>query len=117
MQGAKEPIIKDRTQLAVYTPDSDKQQFCISPIVADKQGTLYYKNDSCHLFAVEKVGSVLESLDVTNEKGESYQTDDGKAFKDAYNFKNKEYSITVDEKTTKVNIKAIAGIGDTLTII
>ena len=116
VQGAKEPIIKDRTQLAVYTPDSDKQQFCISPIVADKQGTLYYKNDSCHLFAVEKVGSVLESLDVTNEKGESYQTDDGKAFKDAYNFKNKEYSITVDEKTTKVNIKAIAGIGDTLTI-
>ena len=115
-EGAKEPIIKDRTQLAVYTPDSDKQQFCISPIVADKQGTLYYKNDSCHLFAVEKVGSVLESLDVTNEKGESYQTDDGKAFKDAYNFKNKEYSITVDEKTTKVNIKAIAGIGDTLTI-
>ena len=116
VQGAKEPIIKDRTQLAVYTPDSDKQQFCISPIVADKQGTLYYKNDSCHLFAVEKVGSVLESLDVTNEKGESYQTDDGKAFKDAYNFKNKEYTITVDEKTTKVNIKAIAGIGDTLTI-
>ena len=116
VQGAKEPIIKDRTQLAVYTPDSDKQQFCISPIVADQQGTLYYKNDSCHLFAVKKVGSVLESLDVTNEKGESYQTDDGKAFKDAYNFKNREYSITVDEKTTKVNIKAIAGIGDTLTI-
>ena len=115
-EGAKEPIIKDRTQLAVYTPDSDKQQFCISPIVADKQGTLYYKNDSCHLFAVEKVGSVLESLDVTNEKGESYQTDEGKAFKDAYNFKNREYSITVDEKTTKVKIKAIAGIGDTLTI-
>ena len=115
-EGAKEPIIKDRTQLAVYTPDSDKQQFCISPIVADKQGTLYYKNDSCHLFAVKKVGSVLESLDVTNEKGESYQTDDGKAFKDAYNFKTREYSITVDEKTTKVNIKAIAGIGDTLTI-
>ena len=114
--GAKEPIIKDRTQLAVYTPDSDKQQFCISPIVADKKGTLYYKNDSCYLFAVKKAGSVLESLDVTNEKGESYQTDDGKAFKDAYNFKNKEYSITVDEKTTKVNIKAIAGIGDTLTI-
>lgn len=116
VQGAKEPIIKDRTQLAVYTPASDKQQFCISPIVADKQGTLYYKNDSCYLFAVEKAGSVLESLDVTNEKGESYQTDDGKAFKDAYNFKNREYSITVDEKTTKVNIKAIAGIGDTLTI-
>ena len=116
VQGAKEPIIKDRTQLAVYTPTSDKQQFCISPIVADKKGTLYYKNDSCYLFAVEKAGSVLESLDVTNEKGESYQTDEGKAFKDAYNFKNKEYSITVDEKTTKVNIKAIAGIGDTLTI-
>ena len=116
VQGAKEPIIKDRTQLAVYTPDSDKQQFCISPIVADQQGTLYYKNDSCYLFAVEKAGSVLESLDVTNEKGESYQTDEGKAFKDAYNFKNREYSITVDEKTTKVKIKAIAGIGDTLTI-
>lgn len=116
VQGAKEPIIKDRTQLAVYTPASDKQQFCISPIVADQQGTLYYKNDSCYLFAVEKAGSVLESLDVTNEKGESYQTDEGKAFKDAYNFKNREYSITVDEKTTKVKIKAIAGIGDTLTI-
>ena len=114
--GAKEAQIKDANKLAIYTPPSDKQQYCISPIVADAQGTLYYKNDSCNIFAVGKAGSVLESLDVTDENGVSYKTDEGLPFKDAYNFNTMEYTIKVDDKTTKVNINAVAGIGDTLSI-
>ena len=114
--GAKEAQIKDANKLAIYTPPSDKQQYCISPIVADEQGTLYYKNDSCNIFAVGKAGSVLESLDVTDENGVSYKTDEGLPFKDAYNFNTMEYTIKVDDKTTKVNINAVAGIGDTLSI-
>ncbi|MGM9552379.1 MAG: PQQ-binding-like beta-propeller repeat protein [Clostridia bacterium] len=29
-------------------------QYCISDILTDSEGTLYYKNDSCYLFALEK---------------------------------------------------------------
>lgn len=36
----------------VYAPPQSASQYCISPIVADGNGTLYYKNDSGNIFAV-----------------------------------------------------------------
>lgn len=38
----------------VYVPDSSQSGYCISPVVADSDGTLYFKNDSGHIFAIEK---------------------------------------------------------------
>ena len=37
-------------------------QYCIASIICDKNGTLYYKNDSSYVFAVEKTSAYLTSL-------------------------------------------------------
>lgn len=36
----------------IYTPPSGKQNYCISTILADENGDLYYKNDSGNVFAL-----------------------------------------------------------------
>ncbi len=36
----------------IFEPTGTQSQFCISPIVADEDGTLFYKNDSGTIFAV-----------------------------------------------------------------
>lgn len=38
----------------IYVPDSSQSAYCISPVVADKDGTLYFKNDSGNIFAISK---------------------------------------------------------------
>lgn len=40
----------------VYVPPEHASQFCISQIVCDDEGTLYYKNDSGNIFAVASSG-------------------------------------------------------------
>ena len=37
----------------VYSPPENASQYCISQIVCDEEGTLYYKNDSGNIFAIE----------------------------------------------------------------
>ena len=36
----------------LFIPESDAQQFCVCSVICDENGTLYYKNDSQYLFAV-----------------------------------------------------------------
>lgn len=38
----------------VCIPDSSQSGYCISPVVASEDGTLYFKNDSGYIFAIEK---------------------------------------------------------------
>ena len=38
----------------LYTPEPARQNYCLSSIIAAEDGTLYYKNDSCYLFAIGK---------------------------------------------------------------
>lgn len=38
----------------LYTPQGDKINYCMSDVIADTDGTLYYKNDSGYLFALSK---------------------------------------------------------------
>lgn len=38
----------------LFMPDSSHSQYCISPVTADNNGVLYYKNDSGYIFAVEE---------------------------------------------------------------
>ncbi len=39
----------------LFIPDEGYRSYCISPVVADENGTIYYKNDSGTIFAVEKI--------------------------------------------------------------
>ena len=51
-----EPGQTSGTAVELFRPASDQQEYCISTICADREGTLYYKNDSNYLMALETNG-------------------------------------------------------------
>lgn len=51
-EGNTTPIVSE-----LYVPVKEQQNYCISSIIADSNGTLYYKNDSGYMFAIEKKDS------------------------------------------------------------
>ncbi len=59
----------------LFTPPSEMQQYCISTICTDNEGTLYYKNDSLYLMAVEKNPAYLNSIIVTGTNQEAIMWD------------------------------------------
>ena len=59
----------------LFTPPTEMQQYCISTICTDNEGTLYYKNDSCYLMAVEKNPAYLNGITVTGTKQEAVSWD------------------------------------------
>ena len=69
------PTELSNEEAKIFVPTGNKQQYCISSIVADKDGTLYYKNDSCYLFAVESNPAALLNLTVYNGAGEEILPD------------------------------------------
>ena len=46
-----------------------QQEYCISPLCVDKDGTIYYKNDSCYLMALETNGAYLDSVTARPDTG------------------------------------------------
>ena len=71
----------------IYVPDSDKRQYCLGSPICDSEGTIYYKNDSGYLFAlqalhpeadavaalIDAIGEVTkESEDAIAAAGEAY---------------------------------------------
>ncbi len=46
----------------LFVPDEGQKNYCISPIDVSEDGTLFYKNDSGYIFAVENI----ENAEVTN---------------------------------------------------
>lgn len=78
----------------LFRPGSDQQQYCISTICADRDGTLYYKNDSNYLMAVETNGAYLDSV--------TAQADNGKVTWDkAFQRSVTEYTIRTAENASK----------------
>ena len=63
-QKAAAPMSKE-----LFVPPAEQQQYCISTICADREGTLYYKNDSCYVMAVETNPAVLTSAKLTDDAG------------------------------------------------
>lgn len=52
----------------LFTPPTDKQQYCIASVLCDEEGTLYYKNDSGYIFAIELTEEVKNENAVNNVK-------------------------------------------------
>lgn len=57
-------ITVDNCAPVLFTPQGDLAQYCIASPVADKDGTIYMKNDSNHIFAI---GSKVESIELVQE--------------------------------------------------
>lgn len=97
----------DQTEIAeisqeLYVPPADKQQYCISTICTDNEGTMYYKNDSCYLMAVERNEAYLEDIAVTADDASEVLWD-----KD-FNPGTGEYNLVVKGSVKNLTIEAAA---------
>ena len=54
----------DNCAPVLFTPQGDLAQYCIASPIVDKDGTIYMKNDSNHLFAI---GSKVQSIELVQE--------------------------------------------------
>ena len=93
----------------LFRPVLAQQEYCISPICVDRDGTLYYKNDSCYLMALETNGAYLDSV--------SAEADTGRVnWEKAFQRSEKEHTLRVAENATKVTLTFKAPAGCTLTV-
>lgn len=66
--GQKEAIITrtseyddDNDYNVLFTPKNDQANYAICSLITDEDGTMYFKNDSCYMFAL---GSKIEKLEI-----------------------------------------------------
>ena len=93
----------------LFRPVLAQQEYCISPICVDRDGTLYYKNDSCYLMALETNGAYLDSVTARPDTG-SVNWD--KRFQAS----ETEYTLRVAENAKNVTLSFKAPAGCTMKI-
>lgn len=106
------PMNRDRlpgTAVELFRPASDQQEYCISTICADREGTLYYKNDSNYLMALETNGAYLNSVTATADTGKV-------TWPSAFRKDTLKYNLTVAENASKVTFALKAPEGCTITV-
>ena len=82
----------------LFIPDEELQQYCISTICADREGTLYYKNDSCYLMAVETNLAYLDNISIKGADGQEGSWDK------AFDPRKSSYTVTVHTGAEHVNV-------------
>lgn len=87
----------------LFIPDKEQQQYSIASLVADSDGTIYYKNDSCYLIAVENNTAYLK--DLSADKGN---------FDKSFTAGNLNYELVVPIDTNVVTLNAIPCDGGTI---
>lgn len=90
---------EENKPIMVYEPEKDKQQYCISPLAMDKKGTLYYKNDSGNIFAVERNAAYMESL-VVKDKDKKLDFLEGD-----FNVQKKNYTVNMPDGVEDVTME------------
>lgn len=86
---------------AIFTPTGAQSQYAVADLVADENGTIYFKNDSGYIMAV---GSEVEKLVTENAKtvckeGEAYDDSDLKVYAVLKNGVKKDVTdyVTIDD--------------------
>ena len=93
----------------VFEPDGNKQEYCISPIATDSDGTLYYKNDSGYLMAVTSNNAYVRDIELIPSAGEAFweeEFDPGKL----------KYSVRVDNDASDVAVNLNVPTGRRVTV-
>ena len=90
----------------IYDADG-YSQYCITSLICDEEGTIYYKNDSCNIFALENNEAYIDSMDITGGAA--------KLNKDFVPGTTK-YEAVVDAGTKSVDIKIKTAEGATVTV-
>lgn len=90
-----------KTAPSLFTPTGAQAQYAIADLVADENGTIYFKNDSGYIMAV---GSEVEKLVTENAKtvckeGEAYDASDLKVYAVLKNGVKKDVTdyVTIDD--------------------
>lgn len=104
---AKEPLTSGKE---LFVPESSMRQFCISTICADRDGTLYYKNDSCYVMAVETNNAYAEDIEVTLDDGTEA------TWNTAFDQKNTKYEVKVPADTSSVKVNVTLPANATATV-
>ncbi len=114
--GATAPAITDPNETFLYSPPYE--QYCISPINVDKNGVLYFKNDSTYNFAVHRNAAYLDGLELLDNNDNPFKIKEGeemKEFKDVFSFRKKEYTINYSAETS-VKVKPTPVDGGVVTV-
>ena len=78
-KGQTEPIAEE-----LFIPPSGMKQYCLSSIITDSDGNLYYLNDSGTLFSLEKSNAALNTLELYDNNGRKIDLlKEKKSFSDA----------------------------------
>lgn len=93
----------------IYEPEGNQQEYCISPIATDSDGTLYYKNDSGYLMAVTSNNAYVRDIELTPSAGEAFWEEDFDPGKLKYN-------IRVDNEATETAVKINVPTGRKVTV-
>ncbi len=86
----------------LYIPEKNMQNYCISTICADKEGTLYYKNDSCNLMAIESNMAFLKDVKITSDSANKITWDK------PFTPQTKGYEVKVKGDDNYVNLEVVA---------
>lgn len=92
------------SSVKLFQPPKAQQQYCISTIIADRAGTLYYKNDSGYLMAVTKNKAYARDIKITTSKGVPTWSQD-------YSAGTLKYSLKMPQGATKATINLSLPIG------
>ncbi len=93
----------------LFRPASDQQEYCISTICVDRDGVLYYKNDSNYLMALETNGAYLDNVTITADTGKV-------TWPSVFRKDTLKYKLTVPEGTQKVSFALAVPAGCTMTV-
>lgn len=108
-------MVKDKAGMTEPDKDSglfyvpNHQQYCISSAVADKDGTLYLKNDGGWQYAIHPADSYLKTVEIT---GGNAVIDNGNGFTGNIT----EHSVAVDMDTTSVTFNLVPTEGSEVRI-
>ena len=93
----------------IFTPDTDQQQYSISTLCVDKDGTIYYKNDSNYMMAIETNVACLRSVEAASDHG-NITWDRG------YRKDRLKYDLSCEDGTQKVTFRFGIPEGASLTV-
>ncbi len=83
----------------LFVPDKSMQQYCISTICADRDGTLYYKNDSCHVMAVENNNAYVKDIKITDNNGTAGM------WNESFDQKKLNYDVKLPVNSTSIELE------------
>ena len=83
------------------------EQYCITSLICDAQGTIYYKNDSANILAVAKNEALIDNVKVTGGNA---------TISPEFKSNVKDYEVVVDKGTKSVTLNITKQADQTVTI-